>query len=213
MGCHFLLQRTFLTQGRNLRLQHCRQSLYCLSYQGIYGIYNTYVYNIFKITIYNIYTLYIVSTECILFDTKCSRNPIKSHVPQGYGTSLVAQTVKNPPAMWETQVWSLGREDPLEKGMATHSSILAWRIPWTEKPGGLQFMGPQRIGHDWASNAPQGYRYSAWFLIGSGSYQSIKFITCVINVLSLTEFQNLSTTKFNGKNCSGTCFYLLSKYS
>ena len=51
--------------------------------------------------------------------------------------------------MQETRVWSLGQEDPLEKGMATHSSILAWRIPWTEEPGGLQSMGLQRVGHDW----------------------------------------------------------------
>ena len=51
--------------------------------------------------------------------------------------------VKNLPAMQETRVQSLGREDPLEKGMATHSSILAWEIPWTEEPGGLQFMGSQ----------------------------------------------------------------------
>ena len=57
--------------------------------------------------------------------------------------SLVAQTVKNLPAMQEPQVQSLGQEDPLEKGMATHSSILAWRIPWIEKPGGLQSMGSQ----------------------------------------------------------------------
>ena len=57
------------------------------------------------------------------------------------GASLVAQAVKNLPAMSETQVSSLGREDPLEKGMATHSSILAWRIPWTEEPGGLQSAG------------------------------------------------------------------------
>ena len=56
--------------------------------------------------------------------------------------------VKNPPAMWETWVQSLGWEDPLEEGMATHSSILAWRIPWTEEPGGLQSMGLQRVGHD-----------------------------------------------------------------
>ena len=61
------------------------------------------------------------------------------------GASLVAQMVKNLPAMQETQVLSLGWEDPLEKGMATHSSILAWRIPWTEEPGGLQFMGLQRV--------------------------------------------------------------------
>ena len=62
--------------------------------------------------------------------------------------SLVAQTVKNLPGMQETQVGSLGWEDPLEKEMATHTSILAWRIPWTEKPGGLQSMGSQRVGHD-----------------------------------------------------------------
>ena len=62
--------------------------------------------------------------------------------------SLVAQMVKNLPAMWETQVRSLGREDPLEKGAPTHSSILAWRIPWTEEPGRLQSMGSQRVGHN-----------------------------------------------------------------
>ena len=56
--------------------------------------------------------------------------------------------VKNLPAIQETQVRSLGREDPLEKAIATHSSILAWRIPWTEKPGGLQSIGSQRVGHD-----------------------------------------------------------------
>ena len=63
-------------------------------------------------------------------------------------SSLVVEMVKNLPAMQETQVQSLGWEDPLEKGMTTHSSILAWRIPWTEKPDGLQFMGLQRVGHD-----------------------------------------------------------------
>ena len=63
------------------------------------------------------------------------------------GASLVAQLVKNLPAMQETWVCSLGREDLLEKGMATHSSILAWRIPWTEESGGLQSMGLQRLGH------------------------------------------------------------------
>ena len=56
--------------------------------------------------------------------------------------------VKNPPAMWETWVQSLSREDSLEKGVATHSSILAWRIPWTEEPGGLVSMGSQRVGHN-----------------------------------------------------------------
>ena len=62
--------------------------------------------------------------------------------------SLVAQTVKNMPTMQDTTVRFLGWENPLEKGMATHSSILAWRIPWTEEPGGLQSIGSQRFGHD-----------------------------------------------------------------
>ena len=62
--------------------------------------------------------------------------------------SLVAQMVRSPPSTQETWVRSLGQEDPLEKAMATHSSILVWRIPWTEKPGGLQSMGSQRIGQD-----------------------------------------------------------------
>ena len=59
-----------------------------------------------------------------------------------------AQTVKNLPERQQTQVRSLGWEEPLEKGMATYSSILAWRIPWTEEPGGLQSMGSQRVRHD-----------------------------------------------------------------
>ena len=62
--------------------------------------------------------------------------------------SLVAQTVKNLPAMQKTRVQSLGWEDPLEKGMATHSSILVWRIPWTEEPGGLQYKELQRVRHN-----------------------------------------------------------------
>ena len=62
------------------------------------------------------------------------------------GASLVAQLIKNPPAIWKTWVRSLGSEDPLEKGKATHSSILAWRIPWT-----IQSMGLQRVGHDWVT--------------------------------------------------------------
>ena len=60
----------------------------------------------------------------------------------------MAQVVKNPSAVQETQVQSLGREDPLEKGMTTLSSILAWKIPWTEEPGGLQSMGLQRVRRD-----------------------------------------------------------------
>ena len=60
--------------------------------------------------------------------------------------------VKNLSAMQESQVWSLGQEDPLEKGMATGSSILTWRIPWTEEAGGLRSVGSQRVRHDWATN-------------------------------------------------------------
>ena len=60
----------------------------------------------------------------------------------------MAQPVKNLPAMQATQVQRLGQEDALEKGMATHSTILAWKIPWTEEPGELQFMGSQRVGQD-----------------------------------------------------------------
>ena len=67
------------------------------------------------------------------------------------GASLVAQMVKNLPAMWETRVRSLGGEDPLEKEMATHSSILAWKIPWTEETSRLQSMGLQGVGHNGAT--------------------------------------------------------------
>ena len=69
-----------------------------------------------------------------------------------YLASLVAQRLKRLPPMRETQVRSLGWEDPLQKEMVTHSSILAWRIPWTEKPGRLQFTGSQRVGHDWMTS-------------------------------------------------------------
>ena len=71
------------------------------------------------------------------------------------GASLVAQSVKNLPSMQVTRVRSLGGDDPLEKEMTDHSSILAWRIPWTEEPGGLQSMGLQRVGHDLATEQQQ----------------------------------------------------------
>ena len=70
----------------------------------------------------------------------------------GVRSSLVAQTVKNMSAMRETQVQSLGWEDPMEKGMATHARILAWEIPWTEEPGGWQSIRSQRVRHDWVTN-------------------------------------------------------------
>ena len=69
-----------------------------------------------------------------------------SCVLEGDWASLVAQLVKDPPAMWETWVWSPGWQDPLEKGKSTHSSILTWRLPWT-----IYSMGSQRVGHDWVT--------------------------------------------------------------
>ena len=76
----------------------------------------------------------------------------------------MAPVVKNPPAKQKTQVRSLGWEDPLEEGMATHSSILAWRIPWTEEPGRLQSIGSQRVDHDWSDLAcTHAYLLLNWF--------------------------------------------------
>ena len=72
---------------------------------------------------------------------------------------MVAQTVKRLLTMWETWVRSLGWEDPLEKEMATHSSTLAWKIPWTEEPGKLQSMGSQRVGHNCATSLTQLLHY------------------------------------------------------
>ena len=68
-----------------------------------------------------------------------------------FQSSLVAQLVKSSPAMQESWIWSLGWEDPLEEGMATHSNTLAWRSPQTGEPGGLQSMGLQKVGHDWVT--------------------------------------------------------------
>ena len=77
--------------------------------------------------------------------------PIHTHT-HTHIASLVAQTVKSLPTVPETQVWSLSREDPLEKEMANYSSILAWKTPWIEEPSRLQSMGSQRVGHDWATS-------------------------------------------------------------
>ena len=78
-----------------------------------------------------------------MFMYVCVCIPTHTHVGSPCGA-----VVKNPPTMQETWLQSVGWEDPLEKEMATHSSILVWRIPWTEKPGGLQSIGSQRVGHD-----------------------------------------------------------------
>ena len=84
------------------------------------------------------------------------------------GASLVAQRLKCLPALWETCIWSLGQEDPLEKKRETHSSILAWRIPWMEEPCGLLSMGSQRVRHNWATYISCSGIYSAkifWSLV------------------------------------------------
>ena len=88
---------------------------------------------------------FILGSSKITVDGYCSHE-IKRRLL--LGSSLVAQTVKHLPIMQETHVQSLGQEDLLEKEMATHSSILAWKIPWMEEPGSLQSMGLQRCGHD-----------------------------------------------------------------
>ena len=100
------------------------------------------------------------------------------------GVFLVAQTVKKLPAMQETQVWSLGWEDPLEKGMATHSRILAWKTPWTEESGGPQSTVLQRVGHDWAIKYyPHGAILQWWFptlnahQISLGSFSKERYMT------------------------------------
>ena len=90
----------------------------------------------------------LLMTSLIL---KTVLSKVENYIYQMLLCALVAQSVKDPPAMWETWVWSLGWEDPLEKEMAIHSSIPAWEIPWTEEPGGLQSMGLQRVGHDWVT--------------------------------------------------------------
>ena len=86
----------------------------------------------------------MLSRWVITFLPRCKESERK-------GASLVAQRLKHLPAMWETWVRSLVWEDPVEKEMATHSSILAWKIPWTEEPGGLYSTGKQRVRHDWVT--------------------------------------------------------------
>ena len=95
-------------------------------------------------------TLVMVKEKCWRKGITVSRSLTRSH-EEGFP---IGSVVKNSPAlqeMQETQVWSLGQEDPLEEGMATHSSILAWRIPWTEGPGSLQSKGLKRVRHNWTT--------------------------------------------------------------
>ena len=98
-------------------------------------------------------------------------------------TSLVAQSVKHLLTMWETQVRSLGWEDPLEKKMATHSSTLAWKIPWTEEPGGLQSMGSQRVRQGWTTKLST-FSFAKSFNPDPNSFQ--KFL-CTFSFVFYTE--------------------------
>ena len=101
--------------------------------------------------------------------------------------SLVAQMVKNPTAMRKTWVQSLGWEDPLEQNMATHSSILAWRIPWTEALGGLGSMGLQRVGHDWATKHSTAYHMQGGCSSPSGIL-SLFVVLYILPTLSNTAY-------------------------
>ena len=93
------------------------------------------------------------------------------------GVSLVTQTVKNLPAIQETWVWSSGWKDPLEKGVAAHSSILAKRVPWTEEPGRLQSTGSQRLGHNWLTNTFTNYFHTHKLqCLTECGYPSVTFI-------------------------------------
>ena len=119
--------------------------------------------------------------------------------------SLVAQLVKNLPAMQETRVRSWGLEDPLEKEIASHSSILAWKISWTEEPGGLQSMGSQKVGHDWATNIYSLTRICAIFVNKSYFYQHFNnhqglllFSLWVVNVVLCLVTQSCLTLWTHG---------------
>ena len=89
---------------------------------------------------------------CYFYNLSFLMKKKKLKTPNSQRVSLVAQMVKHLSAMQGPWVQSLGREDPLEKEMATHSTTLAWKIPWTEKPGRLQSMGSQRVGHNWVTS-------------------------------------------------------------
>ena len=137
-GCHCLLQGILPTQGSNVSLPHCRQTLYCLSHQRNSTLKEFY----FTQGLIDFPSLIKSNLDTLIKITLGKTGTII------LVTSLVAQMVKRLPAMRETWVQSVGREDLLEKEMATHSSTLAWRIPWTEEPGRLQSMGSQRVGHN-----------------------------------------------------------------
>ena len=111
------------------------------------------IYNILSQILRILCQLLLCTNHCLL-SVWCEINEKRqvAFLPLCMGTCLVAQTVKNLPAMRETSVQPLGQEESREKGMATHSSILAWRIPWTEEPGGLQIMELWKVRPNWVTN-------------------------------------------------------------
>ena len=92
--------------------------------------------------------------------------------------------------MKETRVQSLGWEDPLEKGMATHSSICAWRIPRADEPGGLQSMGSQRVRHDWVTNTSTVFQVILVDILGEGSNTFIEYSPTSFNIYSINYYYN-----------------------
>ena len=98
--------------------------------------------------------------------------------------------------MWETQAWSLGWDDPLEKGMATHSSILAWKIPWTEDPGRLQSMRPQRVGHNWMTNTSLSHMCHGYSTMFQGKYTMIFNGSIEFHCMTIILFNQPINTTF-----------------
>ena len=162
MGCHTLLQ-IFPTQGSNPSLLHYRQILYCwatgeASWRG--------------------------KKFHVLFHLEPSSSFLIGHiVNMGFPS---ASDVKNLPTTQEAWIWFLGWEDPLEKGMATYSSILAWRIPWTEKPGRLQSTGSQRVRHDWSDWVHLHVFLDKWLVY---YYKMLFFIPVIFFILKLPMFE------------------------
>ena len=135
VGCHFLLQCMKVKSEREVA-----QSCPTLSDPMDCSLPGSSIHGIFQAKYWSGVPLPLFTKSVIFLNHD-----------QLLAASLVAQIVKNLPAMQETQVSSLDQEDPLEKSMATPSSILAWRSPWIEEYGGLQSMGSQRVGHDWVT--------------------------------------------------------------
>ena len=150
VGSHSLLQGVFPTQGQKLDLLHCRQILYHQSQLGFPFLHPARKMGSLCLCIFSLYKNHSFSFQAS-WGHMPSPRPIRDCfvlTQNKFQASLVVQMAKNPPSMQEIWVQSLGQEDPLVKEMAIDSSILAWRISWTEEPGGLKSMGLQRVRHN-----------------------------------------------------------------